>query len=383
MKAMGTPGPGAYDISQSIVTGRMERSVSNGLIRNSTVGRPDHLTECEMMQKDDQESLVRGWVPNYEIGPGAYNVIGDQNKKSFQKKASMKPFNSNQQRFENDTDITKEEKYVKNLQKQRLNTDNDNTYENQAIFVKEIRAALGNKNPFNSSSIRDQPTFNDKEKKPGPGSYISPSEVAKMTKHHNAFKSQTDRGLTLHRKGDNGSIANFMIEMADRDKNNLKQKIDSQRSALNQRPTNELRGIHFKKDIPAGLKHCQLTTIPLDKEKYSLSRAIGDMHKQHREDQHGNRVLPLKMRPELPFGSLVRFFLVYRNRIHGLVLMKNRRAQGLVIMGMRMRSIGIKGVIILIILSKVSCKWSLVFMGWVVFFYVYQLCVEKVLKMVL
>lgn len=212
IKYMGNPGPGAYELSQNISTGKMQRSQTSKRIRSSTSERPNMNATMGKLYKEDSENLINQYMPNgAHIGPGSYNTTGDLNYKSFQKTSGSIAFKNRAQRFsKNGFGATGEEKFIEQLGNLKLNQDKDNTFKNQFELAKQIRYALENKHGFNSTTER-QGLANVTEV-PGPGMYIKHKLIPKSTKFHLPFKTDTSRGLLKSESRSNHFLYNKIFK---------------------------------------------------------------------------------------------------------------------------------------------------------------------------
>lgn len=299
IKYMGNPGPGAYELSQNISTGKMQRSQTSKRIRSSTSERPNMNATMGKLYKEDSENLINQYMPNgAHIGPGSYNTTGDLNYKSFQKTSGSIAFKNRAQRFsKNGFGATGEEKFIEQLGNLKLNQDKDNTFKNQFELAKQIRYALENKHGFNSTTER-QGLANVTEV-PGPGMYIKHKLIPKSTKFHLPFKTDTSRGLLKSESRTTG-VSDFMTGIAERERTNFGKDIVTMREKPTKKPINA-----FKKtttEIPEPLKHCLLTTITDDRQK-DIGGVIGDMHKQFGDNEYGERIVPPKYKANISFNT--------------------------------------------------------------------------------
>lgn len=198
------PGPGSYELSHNISTGRTEMSSKSGL--NNTKHTKSYNTNLAKFDNDsvykeiDYQRLYSymSGCRNSVAGPGSYNLRGSPDLKSYKKIIPNIGFNVNDKRFKEDPSTEKD--ISKNTLKNKpiVNREFDEGhFKTQAENVRDIKLALDEAPAFNSSEARMplDPILKKKAEIPGPDTYTVTAKYVQQEKESlNPFKSKADRG---------------------------------------------------------------------------------------------------------------------------------------------------------------------------------------------
>jgi hypothetical protein len=246
IKWMGNPGPGAYDLSTDIGSGRTQRS------KVSLYKSPTHqkLTKrmklqqnMELNEEADAHRLVSHLrdFAHSSLGPGAYDVTQPIEPPSFFQNPNHAAFHNNTLRFPPDMGAQpskSQQKFTKKFSDIRLPQNLPNTYKNQAATVKKMGEICSIAPPFQSSEARIPKDKNIERDLPGPGVYLQSQWNLPHPATHGAFRSQTDRKLLPDDSKGKGTLAGFMIDIVDNIKDKQRTKVQSLRESVCQRPAN-------------------------------------------------------------------------------------------------------------------------------------------------
>jgi hypothetical protein len=233
IKFMGNPGPGAYDLSTDIGSGRTQRS------KVSLYKSPTHpkLTKrmkihqnMELNEEADAHRLashLRDFAHS-SLGPGAYDVTQSIEPPSFFQNPHKVAFHNATPRFPRDQHAqppNAQQKFTKKFSDLRLPQNLQNTYKNQAFTVKKMCENSSIAPPFQSSEARIPKDKNIERDLPGPGVYLQSQWNLPHPATHGAFRSQTDRKLLPDESKGKGTLAGFMIDIVDKEKDKQRMKV--------------------------------------------------------------------------------------------------------------------------------------------------------------
>ena len=232
IKWMGNPGPGAYDLSTDIGSGRTQRSKVS-LYKSPTQGKMTRRMKLQQNMELNEEADAHRLVSHLKdfaqssLGPGAYEVVQPIEPPTFFQNVNQVAFHNNCPRFppEGPTPSKAAEKFSKKFSDIRLAGSLPNTFKNQAAAVTKMNEIISIAPPFQTSEARIPKDRNIERDLPGPGVYLQGKWNLPHPATHGAFRSQTDRKLLPDDSKGKGTLAGFMIDIVDKEKDKQRMKV--------------------------------------------------------------------------------------------------------------------------------------------------------------
>ena len=332
IKFMSNPGPGAYDLSSDISTGRTQKfdslnssrtfktsrenlnrtlygantfnakSAVLGLYKNTTPKR--NLYEEQEYCHKWQDTLSD--IKKSDQGPGSYNVENDMVLKSFKKRNNIKSFGVTSERFSQYKikDFSKTNTFFKFDEEMFTGT---HRFKKQSDVVKQIKYGNQNVVPFNFTEDRILKNPNLKEMMPGPGNYHIDKIVEKEYGSYPAFRDTIVKAPNEGEDIQKGSIPDFMSKLVEKERSKKMFKINKKHSFKKTVPSNRF---YNREAIPESERGTQLsqiilTTVPTDKLLGDQIFAGGDMHSLHlhKINDPKERIVYRRDAPKKPFLS--------------------------------------------------------------------------------